>query len=172
METIVYNNFVKMNHKNGVFAILDMDSCFACNQYMKELKRFNKKGWTIVAMTDDNAKEFFDETGLRPPITRFYVDDHIEHEIGGILYDTQVADIYELIASYSNGEVKAPKDFNIRKAVTKTLNVQYFYTDKFLNLELLGQNVTARKNEYIVLYPDNVIDVLSELEFKRRFEDE
>tara|TARA_R110001592_G_C13078987_1_gene742476 strand:- start:408 stop:926 length:519 start_codon:yes stop_codon:yes gene_type:complete len=172
METIVYSNFVNMNHKNGVFAILDIESCFACNQYMKELKRYNKDTWTIIAMSEENTKEFFEDTGLRPPLTRFYVDDKIEYEIGGILYDTQVADLYQLIASYSKGEIPGTKDFNIQNAKTRSLKVQYFQTDKFLNLELLGQNITARKDEFIVLYPDNRIDVLTEIEFDRRFEDE
>ncbi len=171
METIVYKNFINMKHKNGVFAILDMESCFACNQYMKEIKRYNKDNWTIVAMSEENSKEFFESEELKPPITRFYVDDVIEYEIGGILYDTQIKELYEVISSYSNGELGMPKDLNIRTAKPKPIEVQYFKTDRFLSLELIGQPITARKNEYVVLYPDNKIEVLTEIEFDRRFTD-
>lgn len=170
METVVYNNFVDMKNKNGVFAILDLDSCFACNQFMKEIKRYNKDNWTIIAMSEENTKEFFEETGLKPPITRFYLNDVIEYEVGGILYDTQIKELYDVIASYSKGEIKAPSDFDVRTAKQKPIEVQYFYTDKFLSLELIGQQITARKDEYIVLYPDNRIEVLTSIEFNRRFE--
>lgn len=174
-ETIVYDNFKTLVNKTGVFVLLDMESCFACSEYMKELKKYNKDGWTIVAMTKESSVDLFNSENIKPPITRLYVNDKIEWEMLGILYHTQIKELYNKISTFqfkngSNKPVLSDVDFNVFKARHKPIDVQCIKVNEFLNVELLGQEVIARNGEYIVLYPDNTIEVIGESKFERLYE--
>ncbi len=175
METLVYSNFKDLKGKNGIYAILDLDSCFACNEYMKEIKKYNKDHWTIIAMSEENTKEFIDTEGLKPPITRIYVNDKIEYEVEGILYPKQMNTLYEEASKHglvnlSGKEIKTQRDFNVITSKQKHINVQAFQCKHYLNIELIGQEVIAKKNQWIVMYPDNHIEVLNDDAYMRRFE--
>lgn len=175
METLVYNNFKELKGKNGIYAILDLDSCFTCNEYMKELKKYNKDHWTIIAMSEENTKEFIEEEGLKPPITRIYINDRVKYEIEGVLYSKQVSSLYEQASKYGLINLKGQKmqtqqDFNVISARQKDITIQAFKCIDYLNIDLLGQEVIARKNQWIVMYPDNHIEVLDNEDYERRFE--
>jgi hypothetical protein len=174
METIVYENFKSIPNKTGIFALLNIESCFACNEYMKEIKQYNKNHWTIVALSDEDGDDLFEETGLKPPITRIYVNDRIEYEVGGVLYHKQIKDLFDRAATLGlvndqGREIKAPQSFNVIEAKQRDIRVQAFQAQDFLNVELLGQEVIARKGQWIVLYPDNFIEVLDKEAYERRF---
>tara|TARA_R110001592_G_scaffold212344_5_gene464630 strand:+ start:257 stop:784 length:528 start_codon:yes stop_codon:yes gene_type:complete len=175
METLVYSNFKNLTNKNGIYAILDLDSCFACNEYMKELKKYDKEHWTIIAMSEEDTLDFIETEGLKPPITRIYVNDRVQYEVGGVLYPKQIITLYEEASKYGlmnvkGQEMKTPLDFNIITARHKSVNVQSFQCKDYMSIDLLGQEVVARKNQWIVMYPDNHIEVLDTEAYMRRFE--
>lgn len=175
METLVYNNFKELKGKTGIYAILDLDSCFACNEYMKELKQYDKSHWTIIAMSEENALEFTKEEGLKPPITRIYVNDRVQYEIGGVLYPKQITHLYEEASKHGlmnvkGQEMKTQQNFNVISAQQKQVNIQAFRSNDYLNIDLLGQEVIAKQDQWIVMYPDNHIEVLSNDDYERRFE--
>jgi hypothetical protein len=175
METLVYSNFKELKGKNGIYAILDLDSCFACNEYMKELKKYDKDHWTIVAMSEENTLEFIEEEGIKPPITRIYINDRVLYEVGGVLYPKQIATLYEEASKYGlvnlkGQKLKTQQDFNVIQATQKQVDIQAFKCNDYLNIDLLGQEVIARKNQWIVMYPDNHIEVLDDDAYMRRFE--
>jgi hypothetical protein len=174
-EVIMYSNFKDMKNRHGVYALLDMESCVSCSQYMKDLKVYNISDWTIVAMTKENSEEFFEVEGLKPPITRVYNNDLIEEEIKGILYAAQIKKVYNAfskVVNSLNGQTNktSSEDFEVVPAHQKMLFVQCFLVKRILDIEILGQRITARENQWVVMYEDNKIEVLDAIDFNRRFE--
>jgi len=174
METIMYANYNELESKTGVFAFLDMETCFACSEYLKELKGKNLEYWTIVVMQEDEAKHF-NEMGFNLPLTRLYNNDKLEIEIAGVLFETQLLKLYNristLIGTNTNGlELSSLNDIKTGVATAKPMTVQYFKATEFINVELLGEEIIARKGQYVVMYKSTKIEVLDDEEFHRRFE--
>jgi hypothetical protein len=174
-EVILYDNFKDIKNKHGVFALLDMESCMSCSQYLKDLKKYNTSDWTIVAMTKENSEEMFLEESLRPPVTRVYNNNSIIEEMRGILYSLQIKKLYNAISKIANNSYNknikvASTDFKIGLAKQKNITVQCFLVKQILDVELLGQKIIAREGQWIVMYDDNKIEVLNDEDFIRRFE--
>ena len=126
-------------------------------------------------MTESDVEELFQEINQKVPLTRIYLNNKIEYEVGGVLYHSQVKDLFAKAAEFGlvneNGKkIKSEQSFNVIQAKQKDINVQAFQASDFLNVELLGQEVIARKGQWIVLYPDNHIEVLDDTQFIRRSE--
>ena len=174
METILYSNFVNIPNKHGIYALLNIESCFACNEYMKEIKQYNKNHWTIVALSDEDGEELFTETKLKPPITRIYVNNRVEYEIGGVLFHTQIRELFNKAAEFQlvnehGQELKTEKSFEVIEVKQKDITVQAFQANDFLNVELMGKDVIARKGQWIILYPDLFVEVIDAEDYSRRF---
>lgn len=170
-EVIIYSNFINIKNKTGVYCLVDMESCMSCSQYMKDLKKYNISDWTIVAMTEENSKKLFEDEGLKPPITRVYNNGSIVEEIRGILYSAQIKKIYNCLYSIigSNNKIST-MSFSTLSAKQKSINIQCFKVKKILDVEILGQKVLAREGQWIVMYDDNKLEVLDDIDFNRRFE--
>lgn len=174
MEVLMYSGFEELKNKNGVFAFLEMETCFTCNEYLKELKSYNTGMWTIIVIDKEVRKEF-EKENLTIPLTRIYKDNKIVHEIGGILYSTQINKIFNKISllfseNNKNQKILDLSKIKVEKAKTKIQEVQYFRVDEILNVEILGKEIIARKGDYVVLFPDSHIEVFKEKEFERFFE--
>jgi hypothetical protein len=171
----MYANYNALVNKTGVFVLLDMESCFACSEYMKELKQYNTDGWTLVAMTEEDSADLMSKEQLKTPVTRLYVNDSIEWEALGILYATQLKKLYNAISvlkqTNTNGiEKTSSTDFKIVPGSQKSLSVECFKVNEFLHIEILGQDVIAREGQWVVLYKDNHVQVFDDDEFNRRFD--
>lgn len=173
MNPLMYKNFDPIN-QNGVFCFLNMESCFACSEYMKELAQYDTKNWTMVILGDDDSEDFKSK-GFTTPLTRIYVAGRIEHEVGGILYSSQVRDIYNKLASFSQvSSTGKPIAANTIPEVVvarhKQIEVSCLKATSFLSMNILGQDIEIRPNQYLVMYDDNKLEVLNEEDFNRRFE--
>lgn len=174
METIIYNNFVDIPKKDGIFALLNVESCFACSEFLKEIKHYNKEYWTIVALSDDDIENMTEAEKLNPPVTRIYVNNKIEYEVAGVLYDKQMRELFRKAASLGlvnekGQQIKTEQSFNVRQMKQRAIDVQCMQATEYLNIELLGKEVIAKKGQWIILYPDNHIEVLDPEPFERRF---
>ena len=173
MDVILYENF-ELPIASGVYCFVNLEDCFACSEYIKELKKYDTTGWTVIGCTKEERVIIESDSSESFPITRLYVNNKIEYEISGILYFSQIQKLYNVISSFdltnnNNLKITALNDYKIASTSQKTVNIQYFKVLDYLNVILLGKEIIAKKDQYVVMYPDGFIEVLSEEDFERRF---
>jgi len=77
--------------KNGIY-IYNKPDCRLCVSYFKVLETRNTEDWYSVDCSQD--EEYFIEQGIDSmPLTRYYVNDNIVWQKGGVLFDFQVNDL-------------------------------------------------------------------------------
>lgn len=173
MDVILFENF-ELPVASGVYCFVNLEDCFACSEYIKELKKYDTTGWSVIGCTKEERELIEKDSSETFPITRLYVNNKIEYEISGILYFSQIQNLYKVISSFdltnnNNLKITALNDYKIASASQKTVNIQYFKVLDYLNVILLGKEIIAKKDQYVVMYPDGFIEVLMEEDFERRF---
>lgn len=157
---VTYSTYASMDDKNGVFAFLDLDTCFVCTEYLKELQKYDKSEWTIVACPQTILE-------LRTPTTIIFNNNKEVYRREGVLYSTQMREIYEILDGNTD---KMANLFTFTKAVTKSQEVQSMFFKSDANFKILGKEYNVKAGQWLVLWPDNKVDVYDNREYDNRFQ--
>lgn len=161
-----YSDFLNST-SDGIYSFLELEHCFACNEYLKELKHIDTKTWTMVVLGDEEKKDFI-KTGASVPLTRLYVGGEIQYEHSGILYSKQVRDLYSAVETFvDGGKILVP---DIVLAKPKNTNISCFQSKNGFSFTMFGKNIVLHQNEWLVIHDDNKLEILSEEDFDRRYE--
>jgi len=164
---LLYENIKDNPHLNGVFCYLDLERCFPCSEFMKEIKMYDTKDWNLVVM-DENGRKELQSMGLDVPLTRYFVNGKIEYEIQGILYPTQIRELYDVIQGKVMGTRKT-KIPDFRHCAPKNDVLDCFRATEFMGLDILGQHIEIRNGQWLVLHKDNKCEVMTDEDFNRRY---
>lgn len=154
---IMYNDYLKMEQKQGVFALLDLDGCFICDSFLKEIKNYDISTWTIVALSEKIQD-------VVTPTTIVYDNNKIVYSKSGLLFAKQMREIFE----FDKQEIVNNSVFV--EATTKKQNVQAMFIKSDSNITLLGKPYELKMGQWLVLWEDNKVDVYDNREFESRFE--
>ena len=167
MQYLLYENIKDLPNLSGVYCYVMSDDCFVCSEFMKQLKMYDTKNWNAVVVSKEDREEL-KSMGLDVPLTRYYVNGKIEYEIQGILYPTQVRELYDVIQGNVMGNRKIPIP-KFKTCVPKPDELDCFRATEFMNIDILGQNIEIRNGQWLVLHKDNKCEVINDEDFNRRY---